>query len=263
VWVTGTPPYRATVEAIDQLGGIGRFVKSGQRVALLPNIGWARTMEQGANTHPEVVRALIELCHNAGAKSISVFCNGSNDIRQCLDRSGIGAVIDDSPARFIHISEGGWRERPAVAACGFLKSTRVYREVDEADVIINAPPAKHHGNVPMSMCCKNLLGAIRDRAHLHQSLHEAIADLTLMIPTTLCVLDASRVLMRSGPTGGNPDDVEWRNTIIAGFNPVEIDALGMTFLNLDPREVEYFRIMRGRGVAEIDPAKLPVKRVAV
>jgi uncharacterized protein (DUF362 family) len=263
VWAEGADPYATTVAAVKELGGIKRFVKPGQNVLILPNIGWARTMEQGACTHPEVVRALIDLCDQAEAKTINLFCNPCNDIRVCLDKSGIGAVIDASRARFEFINKKGWRKREAVPGCKHLTATNVYRLVDDCDVMINAPVAKHHGSSRLTMCCKNLMGAILDRRTVHQKLNTSIADLTMMIPHQLCVLDASRILLRHGPTGGNLDDVAWKNTIIAGTHPVEVDALGTTLFGMQPAEIDHLKILHERGVGQIDPAKLTVKRIKV
>ena len=44
--------------AVEGLGGMGRFVAKGDDVVVKPNIGWDRTPEQAANTHPEVVKAV-------------------------------------------------------------------------------------------------------------------------------------------------------------------------------------------------------------
>jgi hypothetical protein len=48
------------------LGGIVAFVSRDSRVLIKPNAGWSRTPEQAANTDPELVRAMIELCYEAG-----------------------------------------------------------------------------------------------------------------------------------------------------------------------------------------------------
>jgi uncharacterized protein (DUF362 family) len=261
VWCEGQDPYAATVAAVDKLGGMQRFVKPGQRVALLPNAGWARTVEQAACTHPQVVKALIDMTHSAGAKSISVFCNPCNDIRLCLDLSGIGATVDASPARFEVINNRGWRKREAVAGCTFLRSAEIYRLVEDCDVLISAPVAKHHGSSTLTMCCKNLMGLVKDRGIMHQKLQVAIADLAMMVPADLCVLDASRILLRNGPTGGDLKDVKWTNTIVAGTRAPEVDVLGTSLFGIKPEGLEHLRLLGERGFVNLDPARLKVQRI--
>jgi uncharacterized protein (DUF362 family) len=257
VWAHGADPYKNVQKALAELGGMGRFVKKGQRVAILPNVGWARKPEQAANTNPEVVRALIDLCDAEGAKSITVFCNPCNDMRVCLELSGIGKVVDEGPARFEYINNEGWRQRDAVPGCTHLKSAEVYRLVEDSDVLINAPIAKHHGSSRLTMCCKNLMGLVRDRRVMHQKLHEGIADLTMMVPTTLCVLDATRILIRNGPTGGDIQDTMMRNMLIAGTSPVEVDTIGTSLFELTTEDVGYLKLLgqRGHGVTELDKLK--------
>jgi hypothetical protein len=55
----GGSPEELTNRAVIGAGGMGRFVKAGNKVVIKPNIAWNRTPEQGANTHPGVVTALI------------------------------------------------------------------------------------------------------------------------------------------------------------------------------------------------------------
>lgn len=61
----GDDPYRMTVQAIQAIGGMKKFVKKNSVVVIKPNIGWDRTPEQAANTNPQVVAALVELCYQA------------------------------------------------------------------------------------------------------------------------------------------------------------------------------------------------------
>ena len=258
VWAEGKDPYKTTVAAIKKLGGMDRFVKQGQRVALLPNVGWNRTPEQAACTHPEVLRAVIDLVAAEDAKSITVFCNPCNPIRACLENSGIGAMVDKSPARFEVINSQGWRLRKAVKGCTFMKEAQVYRLVDDCDVLINVPVAKHHGGAQLTMCCKNRMGLVKDRGVMHQKLHAAIADLTMMVPHALCVLDASRILTAHGPSGGNLKDVKKTDTVVAGTHPAEVDVLGCGLFGNKPGDIGYLRMLGERNFVNLDPAKLDV-----
>ncbi|HPU30931.1 MAG TPA: DUF362 domain-containing protein, partial [Syntrophorhabdaceae bacterium] len=62
-----------TRNCISALGGMGKFVKKGDVVVVKPNIGWDRKPEFAANTHPIVVRTIVEECLKAGAKIVKVF----------------------------------------------------------------------------------------------------------------------------------------------------------------------------------------------
>ena len=59
---------RAALDGLDPSDGIRRFVSNGDVVLLKPNVGFDRPPHLGATTHPEVVRGVIRLCREAGAR---------------------------------------------------------------------------------------------------------------------------------------------------------------------------------------------------
>src|SRR4051794_38587082 len=63
---------RLVEDAIDQIGGIARFVRPGQTVLIKPNVTVFYTAEEGCTTDPWIVAALVRLCKAAGAKKVHV-----------------------------------------------------------------------------------------------------------------------------------------------------------------------------------------------
>ena len=59
--------------AMKELGGMGRFIKKGDKIVIKPNIGWDRTPELAGNTNPDLIVAIIKMCQDAGAAEIKVF----------------------------------------------------------------------------------------------------------------------------------------------------------------------------------------------
>ena len=88
-----SPAERAR-KAVALVGGMTSFVSRGDVVVLKPNIGWDRTPEQAANTDPEVVAAVAEMCLAAGARSVHVFDRTCNDPRRCYVSSGIKVAVE-------------------------------------------------------------------------------------------------------------------------------------------------------------------------
>jgi hypothetical protein len=108
-------PERAARRAVELVGGMGAFVRAGQRVVVKPNIGWDRDPEQAANTHPDVVAAVVRMCLEAGAAEVAVFDRTCNDQRLCYRRSGIEAAvgkIDDRRVKLFHPDERRYRSVP-------------------------------------------------------------------------------------------------------------------------------------------------------
>ena len=93
---------------MEALGGIQDFVKTGDKVVIKPNIGWDRTIEQGANTHPLIVVELVKLCLDAGASRVLVFDRTCNEARRCYQNSGIAPALEkiqDKRFRLDHVED--------------------------------------------------------------------------------------------------------------------------------------------------------------
>ena len=259
--------YRQVVRrAVEAVGGIAQFVKSGERVVIKPNIGWDRSPEQGANTHPLVVRALAELALEAGADAVRVFDHTCNEKRRCYSNSGIISELEkigDSRVRWEYIDERKFV--PVDIRDGkSLKRWEIYQEALTADCYINVPVAKHHGLSRLSLGLKNVMGVIGgNRGKLHHNLGQDLADLATVIRPRLTVIDATRLLLRNGPQGGKVEDVKVADTIIASADPVAADAYATTLFGLQPEEIESTVAAHRMGLGEIDLQRLTVRTVQV
>jgi len=95
----------------------------------------------------------------------------------------------------------------------------------DADRLINVPIAKHHSLTGVTLGMKNWYGSSAATGTASTSAStRGIVDLTAFAKPTLTVMDAYRVLMRNGPTGGDVDDVEMKRAVVASVDPVAVDA---------------------------------------
>jgi uncharacterized protein (DUF362 family) len=252
-------PRALVAQALENLGGISRFVSKQDVVVLKPNIAWDRTPEQAANTNPELVAEAVRQCWQAGAKRVIVTDVSCNEPRRCFQRSGIQAaaraegaeVILPDPDHFREVDMGGV----------VLKNWPVFTPFLEADKVINLPIAKHHMLTGATLGMKNWYGILGgERNRLHQQIHQSLADLASFMLPTLTLLDCYRVLVRNGPTGGNLEDVAVKKTLVAGTDPVAIDAyVAKAYWNLDPEQMPYLLMAAARGLGTTDFASLNVK----
>ena len=256
--VNGEP--RALVaKALENLGGMRRFIARQDVVVLKPNIAWDRTPEQAANTNPEVVAEVVRQCWAAGAKRVIVTDVSCNEPRRCFMRSGIQAAARAAGAEVILPNADMFREVELGGVV--LKSWPVFIPFLEADKIINLPIAKHHELTGCTLGMKNwygILGGQRNR--LHQQIHQSLVDLANFMLPTLTILDCYRVLLRNGPTGGNLEDVALKKTVVAGTDPVALDAwAAKAYWNLDPEHLPYLGMAARRGLGTVEFDTLPVK----
>ena len=247
----GDDPRTLVRRSIAELGGIGRFIAPGDVVLIKPNIGWDRTPEQAANTNPQVVAEVVRLCRAAGARRVIVTDVSCNDPRRCFPRSGIpeaalaeGAEVPLPEDRLLKKTNLGAR----------LGSWLVLDPVLSADKLINIPIAKHHSLTGVTLGMKNWLGIVSGpRNRLHQDIHHSVVGLAEVARPALTIIDAYRILIRNGPTGGSLADVELKKTLIASTDPVAADACAAkTYWNLDANTLLYLRIAQERGLGRLD-----------
>ena len=245
------------------LGGINSLVKKNEKVVIKPNIAWDRTPEQGANTHPEVVKSLVTLCLEAGASQVMVFDRPVNEERRCYANSGIKAAVESIGDRRVICPYIDQRKFIPVRINKGKSITEweFYQDALEADCYINVPVAKQHGASGLSLGLKNIMGIIGGRRGLiHLSLGQRIADLNTVIKPRLTLIDATRILFRNGPSGGSLNDVKVLNTLIASRDTVAADAYATTFFQMEPEAVDSTRAAYQLGLGEMDLKKIKIIR---
>ncbi len=257
--VQGSNWANITSDAVQALGGMKKFVNPGETVVVKPNMAWDRAPELAANAHPEVVRRVAEMCLEAGAKQVKVLDHTCHDARKAYQNSGIKPAVEalkDKRVAVEYVDERRFVEVRTEKARA-LKKWYYYKDILEADRFINIPVAKHHSESRLTLCLKNMMGAIGGwRGRCHVGLHQNIADMNLVLRPDLHVLDCTRILLRNGPTGGNVADVEVKNLVLAGPDPVALDAFGATLFGLKPADIGYITKAYELNRGEMDLSKV-------
>jgi uncharacterized protein (DUF362 family) len=255
--------YGLVAKALGPLGGMGKFVRPGARVVIKPNIGWDRKPEQAANTHPQVVKALVEAALAAGAVKVLVFDRTCNEERRCYVNSGIKealAAIDDRRLDLFH--PDARKFVPVDIERGkAVRRLEIYQDALTADAYINVPIAKHHGLARLTLGLKNSMGVLGGkRGQMHHDLGQKLADLATVIQPTLTVIDATRILLDNGPQGGDLDDVKVLDSLVAGIDPVACDAYTTTLFGLKPGDIDSTVAAHRAGLGEMDLARMHLVR---
>ena len=255
-----------TRKLVDEAGGISEFVTKGDRVVIKPNIGWDRTLAQGANTHPLIVSTLAGLALEAGASKVMVFDRTCNEERRCYQNSGIKPALDKIKDKRLKCSYIDDRKFiPLIIKNGrALTEWPFYRDALEADCYINVPVAKHHSSSGLSMGLKNAMGVIGGwRGRLHNNLSAKIADLNLVIRPNLTLVDATRIIIKNGPSGGSLGDVKTLHTMIAGIDPIAVDAYTTTLFGLRPEDIGSTVEGCKRGLGQMDLGRCHIREFTI
>jgi uncharacterized protein (DUF362 family) len=246
-----------TRKVLDAAGGMGRFVSKGDVVVIKPNISWARSPDLAATTHPLVLEETVRLCQEAGAAKVRIADHTIHDARRCFAITGAGQVAERTGADLVYPRSSLMRE---VNIGGRrLEVWPVFTPFMEADKIINLPVAKHHATSRLTLGMKNWIGAVGgSRWSLHQDIHQTIVDLARFFKPTLTLVDATRILVHNGPSGGSPSDVRVKNTLILSNDPVAADNRAAGLFGLGPREVGFIHLAeeQGLGASDLNPMNL-------
>ncbi|MEJ5310930.1 MAG: DUF362 domain-containing protein [Anaerolineae bacterium] len=260
----GSDPATITERALAAIGGIERFVKSGNDVIIKPNICVNyNPPEFAATTNPTVVATLVKLCLGAGARRVRVMdmpFGGTPESAYAI--SGIEAAVKAAggemevmnPAKFV---------KSAIPQGKDIQEWEIYRDVLTTDVLINVPIAKHHSLARLSLGLKNLLGVISNPSKMHSNLAQRIADLSSVVRPTLTIVDAVRILVANGPTGGSLNDVRQTDTVIASHDFVAADAWAATLFNLKGADIPFIKATAQMGLGTLDLDNVRIEEVSI
>jgi uncharacterized protein (DUF362 family) len=245
----GTEHGKTVRAALDALGGMHRFVQKGDVVMIKPNVAFDRPPALAATTHPDALRAVANLCREAGASKIIIADNPINSPTGCFFKSGLTSVASEMNLDLLYPETNSFA--PLSLGGEILKEWTFFNSpFEKATKVIGLAPCKDHNLCHASMTMKNWYGLLGGRRNqFHQHIHSIVSDFALMMKPTLVILDGMNVLMSNGPTGGRLSDVKPMNTIVAGTDMVAVDAYGYEHLmERDLAELTYIHKAHDRGL---------------
>jgi len=263
----GGEPDQLVRAAVDSLGGMGKFVTSGDEVVIKPNVCVDYlSYEYAATTNPFVVGTLVQLALESGARRVRVMDNPFGQARtaeQAYRTSGIAEQVDQAGGEMVVMQEMTFSEHQIPEAWYLKNILLVSDQVLDADVVINVPVAKTHELAKLTLAMKNMMGAMRYREHLHSNLGPNIADLNRLVRSDLVVVDAVRMLMDNGPTGGNLADVKKADTVIATGDVVAADSVAAGLFGLKPTALSYVSAARKMDTGESYLENMIIKEISL
>ena len=268
--VKGENYYNNTHKAIDALGGMGRFVPKNSTVALLPN---AQRNNPGTYTNPEIVKAVIKMCFDAGAKAVN--CLSWLPEKNWKD-TGLADVIGKSGANLVIADlrdETEFRTVPVIRGKA-LREAQIMKVFYKNDVFINMPVTKDHAGNKFTGTLKNLMGLnfSKNNRLFHKKgwktdissithLDQCIADLNTIIKPHLCVVDATEFIITNGPFG--PGKLIKPQKVVAGTDPVAIDSYCCKLWGLDPGDIIMINKAHEHKLGRMKLSKVKIKELVV
>lgn len=256
----GDDPELNARAAVGALGGMARFVRPGDHVVVKPNVLTGRAPEFATTTNPFVVAAVVKMALEAGAKDVVVLDRPTGAVRNAFEVSGIAQAVATAGGRVKFLADRDF-VNTSIPKGRILRAWPIVGDVFDADVFINVPIAKNHGMAGLTLSMKNLMGILGgSRGTIHQDFDQKIVDVNSLVRPHLVVLDAYRILLRNGPTGGDPADVGMPKTCIVGTDPVAVDSLATSLFGMKAADLGYLVNAANQGIGVTDLSRLKVRR---
>lgn len=220
---------------------------AGKRVVLKPNLVEydERTV---INTHPKMVHAALEAFRAAGAADVRI-AEGPGHRRVTLDlaeAAGYFAAIPHFEEIFTDLNLDDVTLRQIASPVSKLDSLYLPNTVLNCDLLVSMPKLKTHHWVGATLSMKNLFGLVPGAVYgwpknvLHWAgINECIADLHALFPRAFSIVDGIIGMEGNGPIQGTPRPA---GVVIAGADPVAVDATCCRIMGLDPAKMGYLQL---------------------
>lgn len=224
-----------------------------EKIAIKINLCDYRMADSGATTDPLLLKTMIQaLKEKYSPKKISIIENDATAVEanSLFALLGFRQVAQETSAGLVNVAEGEWVKKP-VPNHLFFKEIEVPSVWLEADLAVNFAKLKTNSLTKTTGCLKNMFGMLREKRKsiYHRQIHEVIADINAVMPSQLCLVDGMIGQEGTGPAFGIPKRCE---LLIAGVDPVAVDACSSRIMGFNPRSVTHLVHCHKRNIGSLD-----------
>ncbi|MEM0006966.1 MAG: DUF362 domain-containing protein [Candidatus Bathyarchaeia archaeon] len=243
--IKGPNPIETTVKALEAIkSDLDAVLSAKKSILIKPNYITAQHPSTGVTTDGRVVEGVVKFLKEHGKNNI-VIGEGSGwaDTFEAFKVAGIDKISEKWKVKLVDLNKDIFVEvyppNPIT-----LKKVKVAKTALES-VIISVPKLKLHRLATVTLGIKNMMGALASKGSMHNGrLHANIADLASVLKPSLTVIDG--IIAGEGhETSGNPVKMD---LVIAGTDPVAVDAVGAAVMGVSPTEVEHLVLAEKKGL---------------
>ena len=235
----------AVNRGIELIGGLN--LEGDERVVIKPNVCNPKNPYGMVSTDFHIIEAVINLVRTRTERVAVVESdNISGSAERRMSETGLLRRLEELDVGFINLSRDE-AETHEVAGV----EIQLPRTVMDADCFINLPKIKTCGQTLVTLSIKNLFGVLQRarKNRLHRHLDEILPYLAKVVRHGLIVVDGIIAMEGNGPVIGTPREL---GIVVAGLNPVAIDAVCTGIMGFDPGEVKHLARAHEMGLGEIN-----------
>jgi len=220
---------------LEPLGGMGAFVKPGDRVLLKPNLLTGARPTKECVTRGEMVYCVAKMVQAVGGKPFMGDSPAFGSAKGVAEANGYLPLLEELNIPIVEFN--GKRYQTVSEEFNHL---RLSKQAMEADVVINLPKIKSHAQLTMTMGVKNLFGCVpgKMKAWWHMEAGKDANHFGLMLVETarviapdLTIVDAIIGHEGNGPSGGVPREL---GVLAASPDVFACDRALIEIVNVDP-----------------------------
>lgn len=258
--VRETNPTDMTVEALEMVNA-HEVLPMEKPILIKPNYINARHPSTGITTDSRVIEGVVTFLRQHGMKEIIIGeGSGFADTFEAFRVAGVDDVAERWKVRMVDLNKDEFVEvnPPNTLALKKVKIAKIALE----STIISVPKLKPHRLAGVTLSLKNMIGAVTPKGSMHNRLSRKIVDLVSIVKPSVAVIDG--IIAGEGhETSENPVEM---NLIIAGTDPVAVDAVGAAVMSIPPENVKHLSLAEeaGLGISRLERIEIlgePIERV--
>jgi len=253
--VKGTVPVETTVRALGMIGSdIDNVLSERKPILIKPNYINSNHPSTGITTDSRVIEGIVKFLRERKIEEIIIGeGSGFADTFQAFKVAGVDAVAERWAVKLVDLNKDEFDEvhlRDPLS----LRKIRVAKTALES-TIISVPKLKPHRIATVTLSLKNMMGALASKGSMHKGkLSHNIADLASVLRPSISVVDG--IIAGEGhETSGNPVEM---NLVIAGTDPVAVDAVGAVVMGIPPTDVKHLVLAEEKGLGTCNLEEITV-----
>lgn len=250
--VKGSDPQNITVKALEMAEGYMTISKE-KPVLIKPNFLNAKHPSTGITTDSRIVEGVIKYLKQHEVNEIIIGeGSGFADTFEAFRNAGIDTVANKWNVQLVDLNKDDFVEvRPTNPLS--LKKVKIAKTALES-TIISVPKLKLHRIANVSLSLKNMMGAMTPKGSMHSHLSSNIADLASIIKPRIAVIDG----IVAGEGHESSEDPVEMNLVVAGTDPVAVDAVGAAIMGVPQEDVKHLRfaVEKGLGISDLNQIKI-------
>jgi uncharacterized protein (DUF362 family) len=250
--IRGTNPQDMTVKALE-LTQADEVIPKRKPVLIKPNYINARHPSTGITTDSRVIEGVVKFLRRHRVKDVIIGeGSGFGNTFEAFQVAGVEAVAEKWNVKLVDLNEEEFVEVKPTNPLA-LKKVKIAKTALES-TIISVPKLKLHRLARVTLSLKNMMGAVSPKGSMHNPLSKKLVDLASIIKPSVAVIDG--IIAGEGhETSGNPVEM---NLVVAGTDPVAVDAVGAAVMGIPPEKVKHLRLAEERGLGTCDLKQIEI-----